>query len=427
MTRTPKAPLTLYSWAGRWNLPSIDPFCLGIQAFLLFIKADWSVYNANDPTISPNGELPVLKIGDHKVVSGSENIIQYLQDTDYDLDAELTKKQQADAIAYRAMVDHTLYNAQLYEWFQVEENFVSVVRPVYSNLSPLHTRYIVPIRMRNAAKERLATPEYGVRTDKAKSDDNELEMEEQAAGIKNISKKKKLLDQVNTNNTHIFIYLYILISSFMVMLDYTVCTQLLYSLSAKLGLQPYFFGSNPSSLDAVVYGHLALHLYADEFRQSTLRQMLISDFPLLVAYCDKIRAYMSTAVPQPLEAFPPLPATFSGILALPARVLLGGDGWMAVQNYWSSWRQAKPGADEHHSRKQANQSDVSPQEERSFVQKRWLSIIGGIGLMIGYILWNGIISIEFSNEEEEEEDNETEQEKEEFPTLTSQDLLKSVF
>jgi hypothetical protein len=48
----------------------------------------------------------------------------------------------------------------LYEWFEVDENFVDVVRPMYSRMSPLSTRYIVPIRMRSAAKERLIASDY---------------------------------------------------------------------------------------------------------------------------------------------------------------------------------------------------------------------------------------------------------------------------
>lgn len=34
------------------------------------------------------------------------------------------------------------------------------------------------------------------------------------------------------------------------------------SLSGKLGSQKYFFGNQPSALDAVVFGHLAVHLFA---------------------------------------------------------------------------------------------------------------------------------------------------------------------
>jgi glutathione S-transferase len=47
-------------------------------------------------------------------------------------------------------------NFQLYEWFEVEDNYVDMTRPVYSRLLPFRLRYILPVRMRTMAKERLA-------------------------------------------------------------------------------------------------------------------------------------------------------------------------------------------------------------------------------------------------------------------------------
>jgi hypothetical protein len=179
-----------------------------------------------------------------------------------------------------------------------------------------------------------------------------------------------------------------------------------------------------------VYGHLALHLYADEFRHSTLRPMLIMEFPKLVAYCDRIRSFTTSILPAPLDTCPPLPATLSGILALPGRVLLGGDGWRTMQEYWTNWRQRKT---TNNNEKRIKETNKSTEVERRFYQKRWFSILGGISLMIGYVLWNSIISIEFVSDDKQEEDNESDEENEEnanaeeFPTLTSEDLLKSVF
>ncbi|KAI8051015.1 hypothetical protein BDF22DRAFT_117529 [Syncephalis plumigaleata] len=398
-------PLTLYSWEGRWKLPTIDPFCLGVQTYLSLSNASWSLYNVNDPTISPNGELPLLKVGEHQVVAGSESIIQQLQIMGYDMDIELSQKQQADAIAYRTMVDHILYEAQLYEWFQIEKNFTEVVRPVYSQMSPIYTRYIVPIRMRNAARERLANAEYKL-AKKTRSNVNENEVEANATDKKTVAElsmlPKELIIQVRN------------------------CYA---ALSTKLNNQTYIFGEKPSSLDAIVYGHLAIHLYADEFQHSTLRPMLIREFPNLVAYCDRIRALTSSMQPKALETCPPLPATLAGILALPGRVLLGGDGWRVMQEYWTNWRQKKTG---NRNESRVNKANESMEVERPFYQKRWFSILGGVSLMIGYMVWNNIISIEFASDDEQEEDMESEDEEdnaniEEFPTLTSEDLLKSVF
>ncbi|RKP26546.1 hypothetical protein SYNPS1DRAFT_27773 [Syncephalis pseudoplumigaleata] len=410
MSRSP-ASLTLYSWAGRWGLPTVDPFCLGVLAYLSLSEAEWSTYNANDPTLSPSGELPLLKVGEHQLVAGSEDIIRQLQTMGYDLDAALTKEEQAEAIAYRTMVEHVLYEAQLYEWFMVEDNFVEVVRPMYSRMSPIYTRYIVPIRMRNAAKERLAQAEYNkYKTSKegGSSSSSEVDAADKKAAP---SEATKLPPQMIARVRDCY-----------------------NALLAKLGDQMYMFGEKPSSLDAVVYGHLALHLYADEFRHATLRSILSADeYRRLEAYCYNIRAVSELTMPTPLATCPPLPSTLSGILALPGRVLFGGDGWRAIREYWSSWRGRETATDA----KRTGQADVMSPEERGFNRRRWLSILGGIGLMVGYVLWHGLVRIEFASDDEDDaaaasmlegdEDEAVEAVAEEYPALTSEDLLKSVF
>ena len=45
------------------------------------------------------------------------------------------------------------------------------------------------------------------------------------------------------------------------------------TLSGKLGTQKYFFGNQPSSLDALVFGHLAVHLFAP-LPKENLRNLL---------------------------------------------------------------------------------------------------------------------------------------------------------
>lgn len=56
------------------------------------------------------------------------------------------------------------------------------------------------------------------------------------------------------------------------------------SLSAKLGDKPYFFGDSPSTLDAVVFGHLAVHYYA--VLPNNKLNIILSGFPNLVRYIE---------------------------------------------------------------------------------------------------------------------------------------------
>lgn len=57
------------------------------------------------------------------------------------------------------------------------------------------------------------------------------------------------------------------------------------SLSKLLGNKTYFFGDKPSTLDAVVIGHLSCHYFAS-LQDNTLRKNVIS-FPNLKSYVDR--------------------------------------------------------------------------------------------------------------------------------------------
>uniref|UniRef100_A0A7S0NEQ5 Metaxin glutathione S-transferase domain-containing protein n=1 Tax=Hanusia phi TaxID=3032 RepID=A0A7S0NEQ5_9CRYP len=78
------------------------------------------------------------------------------------------------------------------------------------------------------------------------------------------------------------------------------------ALSSFLGDQLFFFGSSPSSLDAMVFGHLAPHLYAPMVEARLKKQL--RKYQNLCNYVDRVRkGYMSMprippADPADLEA-----------------------------------------------------------------------------------------------------------------------------
>eukprot|EP01102_Stenamoeba_stenopodia_P005861 TRINITY_DN16573_c0_g1_i1.p1 TRINITY_DN16573_c0_g1~~TRINITY_DN16573_c0_g1_i1.p1 ORF type:complete len:314 (+),score=59.94 TRINITY_DN16573_c0_g1_i1:195-1136(+) len=61
--------------------------------------------------------------------------------------------------------------------------------------------------------------------------------------------------------------------------------EIYFALSARLGTGPFFFGQKPSTLDAIVFGHLAVQLRAPG---TSRLARLIHDFPNLVEYCHRI-------------------------------------------------------------------------------------------------------------------------------------------
>ena len=68
------------------------------------------------------------------------------------------------------------------------------------------------------------------------------------------------------------------------------------SLSGKLGEQKYFFGEKPSSLDAIVFGHLAAQMFAP-MPEDSLREVY-EEFPNLVAFVERMAEELFGAVPD---------------------------------------------------------------------------------------------------------------------------------
>ena len=68
----------LFAWEQGLGQPSFDPKCLGIETLLNLNHCDWVVHYCRNPSISPDGQLPVLRIG-QEPTAGTSNIIKVLK------------------------------------------------------------------------------------------------------------------------------------------------------------------------------------------------------------------------------------------------------------------------------------------------------------------------------------------------------------
>ncbi|KAG9293878.1 hypothetical protein G9A89_019216 [Geosiphon pyriformis] len=155
------------------------------------------------------------------------------------------------------------------------------------------------------------------------------------------------------------------------------------TLDQKLGEQDYFFGSSPTISDGIAYGYLALHLYPD-LPNPTLSNILKTEFPQLSQFCDRMRN-KSSQKPLTKLTTSNLPSLFS--------IFLSPREWF-VNSYWNPAKKEKP------------KEEKSP-AQIDFERKRVIAITGAMLLMVGYIIWNGIISIEITEVEEDDNDDET--------------------
>lgn len=182
-------------------------------------------------------------------------------------------------------------------------------------------------------------------------------------------------------------------------------------LQSQLGDKQYMFGDrynhtdhksiqylfdfcSPTTLDCIVFGYLALHLYPD-LAHRRLQHILKNEYPKLASYCDRINnlLFKDNAIESaPVENMPSLWRTFvnnpSGFFSS-----VKDD----VVSYMGSTTD-----DEHKPEKSSAQVD--------FERKRIWSIAGGVTFFLAYVIYNGILSIEINDERTYDDDEEYEYE-----------------
>ncbi|XP_018620341.1 metaxin-1a [Scleropages formosus] len=209
------APLELYCWKGGWGLPSVNIESLTVLAYAKFAGAPLKIHKIANPWRSPTGSLPALKTHGEGSLSQPNKIIIHLRKQKYNADYDLSAKEGADSLAFISLLEEKLLPALIYTLWVDPKNYVDVTRRWYGENVPFPLNFFLPSRMQGQQLERLRL----VRGNSRLEPGEELEKE-----------------------------LY---------RDALECMNLL---SQRLASQKFFFGDSPSSLDAYVFGHLALLL-----------------------------------------------------------------------------------------------------------------------------------------------------------------------
>ncbi|XP_049586154.1 metaxin-1 isoform X6 [Syngnathus scovelli] len=231
----------LFVWEGDWGLPSVNSDCLVVLAYAQFSGAPLKVHKLSNPWRCPGGTIPALRTAHKEALWRPSDIIVHLQKQKYNADFDLSPKEAADSLAFVALVQEKLSPAVLYALWVEPKNFAEVTRRWYAEHVSFPLGLVLPGRMRRQVLDKLRL----LRGDASLDPGDELE--------------KELYD------------------------DATNCMDLL---AQRLGMQKFFFGDSPSSLDAVVFGWLAPILKC-ELPSGKLQQHLKS-LDNLHAFCANI-------------------------------------------------------------------------------------------------------------------------------------------
>lgn len=208
--------------------------CLSVKTFLNMLGLKFQTeLRSNAEYMSPSGKVPFIQV-DSLLVSELEPIIAVASAKRHSLSSELSDVQRAEMKAYMSLVQSTFVNALLYIlWHDAETAQVTKSRCGSPYKWPLNV--LIPLKKQYEVSRLLSLLGW--------------------------SKKSlpEVYDEVNT-----------------------VCQ----ALSEKLGDSTYFFGSKPTELDAVVFGHLYTML-TTKLPCDRLAE-IVRSYPNLAGLCSRV-------------------------------------------------------------------------------------------------------------------------------------------
>ncbi|KAL8603288.1 hypothetical protein ACOMHN_017403 [Nucella lapillus] len=209
--------------------------CLSVKTFLYMCGLDFRVeVRTNAEEMSPSGKVPFIHVGAF-LVSELDPIIAFVNARGFNMTSGLSDTQRSEMRAYMAMIENILVNAELYLAWLDDTVSTEVTKPRYGCPYPWPLSWMLPLRKQREVSARLASNGW----------------------------KDKSLSEVRE--------------------EIKTCCQ---ALSERLDQQTFFFGDNPTELDAMVFGHLftvlTTTLPEGQFAE------IVQQFPNLTTFCQKI-------------------------------------------------------------------------------------------------------------------------------------------
>lgn len=227
--------INLYQFKPAFGLPNASPFCMKVETYLRMAGLAYELPRGVDLRKAPKGKLPYIEDGG-KRIADSGFIIDYLKQTYGDkLDAHLTERERAQALAMRRMVEENLYWVAIYTRWIEDDGFASTSRVFFDGMPPV-LKQIVPFIARRAIRREIHGHGMG----------------------------RHSRDEI-----------------------YAIGCQDVRALAHLLGNQPYFMGDQPCSLDATTYAFLANLLWVP-IASPLLEEA--KQHANLEAYCQRMKA-----------------------------------------------------------------------------------------------------------------------------------------
>ncbi|KAJ2516079.1 hypothetical protein H4217_004806 [Coemansia sp. RSA 1939] len=290
--------------------------------------------------------------------TGLWRIVRFLQREGYNSGVALDKEQLSQTTAYVSMVQDSLVDAILYMWYLVPENFVQVIRPRLAKMFGLPLSLAMPTHLKDCAINRLAAnglldaETFASATGGGHDDDDPTRggfLKNRFLQLRQLAKEGFRKHANTTESVDAALARHPVLAQ---------ADQYLLCLSQKLGERDFFFGRDPSLLDAVVYGHLSLVLRVD-LPHNPLRKLVTASYINLAEHCARMHARLRPPAIASQQSF--------------------------VSGLGSYLKQAVP---EHVSIPDALVPDIGNGPE---YVANLRAIAGALCIFAGYIIYNGVL------------------------------------
>lgn len=226
--------IKLFSFGKKFGVVDLSPFVLKVDAYMRMAGIPFkNIAHPKNLSLAPKGKLPFIEDEGKQVADSQAIILHFKQDSDKDLDFELTVQQKAIAYLVTKSLDENLYFVLVYSRWLRDDTWPLIKQAFFAKL-PFPIKHIVP----NIVRKQLLKGLTG--QGMARHSNDELK---------------------------------------------GILRQSLQSLSDLLGSGPYFFGDKPSSLDATAFGFLAEFILVDIDNPFN---RIAREYPALVQYCNRI-------------------------------------------------------------------------------------------------------------------------------------------
>lgn len=128
--------LKLFQFERTWNIPNLSPFCCKIETYLRMAGIEHDI-KPTLPMSAPKGKLPYIS-DNGKTLGDSHFIIEYLKSAYHDLDSGLTRKELAISTALQRLLEEHLFWVALYSrWQYTDENWQINKKAIFGPLPPI--------------------------------------------------------------------------------------------------------------------------------------------------------------------------------------------------------------------------------------------------------------------------------------------------